>query len=346
MRLAFRRSNAFLGCPRNASIVRIGLVEAMLVGTLLLIAVVASGQLASTLPPQDRLAEAQRLQTAGDFGQARDLYEQILQANSSDAVAREGMSSSTEHLALSARAAGDMDSALADLLRAQKVEPDDTRVLYDLGILEDEMHLYKDADKVLDQLVSIEPNEPNVLYARARVKLDLGQLEVAQQDMQAYLKARPMDASAHYGLGRIYLQGLQFDKAHAEFEQSITIQPQQTEAYYQLGQTDLDQNNYPDAIQLFQKTLGRDPQHGGALAGLGIAYFKLKEYDNADQWLTKAVKVAPGYQPAHYYLGLALARLNKADESTRELQTAAALADKDNAQSASGLHILSPGDHP
>lgn len=344
--MAFRCSNASLGCPRNAGIVRIGLAGAILLGTLFLIAVVASGQSAQTLPLQDRLAEAQRLQTAGDFGQACDLYEQILQIDPSDGVAREGMSTSTEHLALSARAVGNMDEALEDLLRAKKVEPNDARVLYDLGILEDEMHLFKDADKVLDQLVAVEPNEPNVLYARARVKLDLGQLEVAQQDMQAYLKARPLDASAHYGLGRIYLQGLQFDKAHAEFQQSITIQPQQTEAYYQLGQTDLDQNNYPDAIKLFQKTLERAPQHGGALAGLGIAYFKLKQYNNADLWLTKAIQVAPDYQPAHYYLGLTLARLNKADESTRELQTAAALADKDNKQSASGLQIISPGDHP
>ena len=330
----------------DASVVRIGLVGATLVRALFLIAVVASSRFASAAQVQDRLMQAQRLQTMGSNDQARDLFEQILQADPTSAEAREGMSSTTERLALNARAGGHMDDALADLLRAQKVEPKDIRVLYDLGILEDEMHLYRDADTVLDQLVSIEPNEPNVLYARARVKLDLGQLEAAQQDMLAYLKVRPLDASAHYGLGRIYLQGLEFDKARAEFQQSISIQPLQSEAYYQLGQADLEQGDYKDAIELFHKTLERDHQHGGALTGLGITYFKLKQYDNANEWLTKATQAAPSYQPAHYYLGLTLAHLNRADDSRRELQMAAALADKDNKQSASGLHLISPGTQP
>ena len=317
-----------------------------MVAALIVIAVVASGPFASAAQAQDRLIEARRLQTTGDTEQARDLFEQILQADPTNAEAGEGMSTSTERLALSARASGRMDDALADLLRAEKVEPKNLRVLYDLGILEDEMHLYKDADSVLDQLVSIEPDEPNVLYARARVKLDLGQLDAAKQEMLAYLKIRPLDASAHYGLGRIYLQGLEFDKARAELQESIRIQPRQSEAYYQLGQTDVEQNDYKDAIDLFQKTLARDAQHGGALTGLGIAYFKLKQYVNANEWLTKAIHAAPSYQPAHYYLGLTLARLNRADDSRRELQMAAALADKDNQQSASHLQILRPDSQP
>ena len=182
--------------------VRIGLVESMLQAALMVIAVLTSSHVASAAQTQVRLVEAQSLQAKGDTAQARDLFEQILQADPTSDEAREGMSSTTERLALNARAAGHMDDALADLLRAEKVEPKDIRVLYDLGILEDEMHLYKDADRVLDQLVSIEPNEPNALYARARVKLDLGQLEAAKQDMLAYLKVRPLDASAHYGLGQ------------------------------------------------------------------------------------------------------------------------------------------------
>jgi len=330
----------------HARVVRIGLVGAMLLAAFLVIAGLAAGQSIPAAPQQDRLLQAQHLQSLGSNDQARDLFEEILQADPSNADAREGMSSTTERLALNSRAAGQMDDALADLLRAQKVEPNDTRVLYDLAILEDEMHLYRDADKVLDQLVSVSPDEPSILYARARVKFDLGQLDAALQPMQAYLKVRPLDASAHYGLGRIYQLQLQFDKARAEFQQSISIQPVQSEAYYQLGQVDLEQDQYKEAIELFHKTLERDPQHGGALTGLGIAHFKLKQYEDAAQWLTKATQAAPDYQPAHYYLGLTLARQNKADDSRRELQTAAALADKENKQSSSRLQLIGPDAHP
>jgi tetratricopeptide (TPR) repeat protein len=318
----------------------------MLVGVSLLLALAASGQLATDAKPLEHLAEAQRLQTAGNFEQARDLFEQVLESDPQSAEGLEGLSSTSERLALNDRAAGRMDDALADLLRARKIEPDDLRVQYDLAVLEDEMHLYADADKLLDRLSSLEPGEPNMLYARARVKLDLGQLEAAQQNMQEYLKARPLDASAHFGLGRIYLQGLDFDKARAEFQQCLAIQPQQTEGYYQLGETDLKQDQFQAAIEQFQKTLVRDPRHAGALTGMGIAYFKLRQYQTADQWLIKATQAAPDSQPGHYYLGLTLARLDKADESRRELETAATLADKDNQQSSTRLQLLSPDGHP
>jgi len=312
----------------------------MLLEITLLLALAPAAQVAAAANPQGNPSQAQGLQVQGNFEQARDLYETALQVDPTSADAQEGMSSLSERLALSDRAAGHMDAALADLTRAQKLEPDDIRVLYDLGILEDEMHLYMDADKVLDHLSSLEPADPNLLYARARVKLDLGQLDVAQQYMQAYLKVRPLDASAHFGLGRIYLQGLQFDKAREEFQQSISIQPRQSEAYYRLGETDLKLNKFQESIAQFQKTLERDPQHGGALTGIGTAYFQLKQYDNAEEWLRKATLAAPDYQPGHYYLGLTLARLNKAEESRHELEVAADLADKDNKQSATRLQLL------
>jgi tetratricopeptide (TPR) repeat protein len=318
----------------------------MLLGMSLMLALAAHSQLTTESTPQERLAEAQRLQAAGNFEQARDIFERVLQSDPKNAEGLEGMSSTTERLAMDDRSAGRMDDALKDLLRAQKAEPDNFRILYDLGIQEDEMHLYADADIVLDRLSFLEPDEPSMLYMRARVKLDLGQLEAAQQNMQAYLKERPADASAHFGLGRIYLQGLQFDKAREEFERSIAIQPQQSEAYYQLGQTDLDQDKYQDAIPLFQKAIERNPQHGGALAGMGIAYFKLKQYTHAETWLSKAIQAAPDYRPGHYYLGLTLARLDKSEASHRELEIAATLAAEDNKQSSTRLRILSPESNP
>ncbi len=334
------------GLLTNKRVITIERVGAMLLAAIWVIAGLAAGQTAPATLQHDRLVQAQQLESIGSNDQARDLFEQILQADASNADARVGMSATSERLALSARAAGHMDDALADLLRAQKIEPNDTRVLYDLAILEDEMKLYTDADTVLDHLMVLMPDEPNVLYARARVKFDRGQLDAALPAMQAYLKMRPLDASAHFGLGRIYLLQLHFDQARAEFQKSIDIQPRQSEAYYQLGQTDLEQNDTKDAIELFQKTLDRDPQHGGALTGMGIAYFKQKQYDDAAQWLTKATQAAPDYQPAHYYLGLTLARLNRGDDSKRELQTATALADKDNKESASRLQLTRPDTQP
>lgn len=318
----------------------------MFLATSLLLAMTLSGQIATGSDTHASVAEAQDLQAAGKLDQARDMYERALLMNPGDTAAQDGMASTSEQLSLKERAAGDMNAALEDLVRAQKVEPDHQRVLLDLGILEDEMTLDMDAVSTLEHLVALKPVDPNAFYALARVDMSLGRLEAAQEEMQSYLKARPLDASAHYGLGRIYLQGLQFDKAELEFQKSIDIQPKQSEAYYQLGQVDLNQNRLEESIALFKKALERNPEHGGALVGIGTAYFKLKQYDKADEWLVRATQAAPEYQPGHYYLGLTLARLGDAAGSRRELDVATALAAKQNEQSATRLRLLKPDGQP
>jgi tetratricopeptide (TPR) repeat protein len=307
-------------------------LQAVFCGALALTANVAISQ---TATPADGTA----LLMAGKLSDACKAFEEVLSRDAANEEARNGEVAASEKLALEARAHGQMDDALRSLLQAKEYVPDSPKLLYDLGILEDEMKLYIDADKTLAQLEKLTPSEPMALYAVARVKLDLGQLAVAEDKMQQYLKLKPDDASAHYGLGRIYRQGLQFEQAQAEFQRCIELQPTQTEGYYQLGDTQLQTEDYADAIANFAKTLERNPQHGGALAGTGIAYFKRKQYDKALASLQKATAAAPDYQPAHYYLGLTLARLGRQTESAEELKLASDLANQENKQGAGHLRL-------
>jgi len=276
---------------------------------------------------------------AGKVSEARDAFEAVLEADPSNKEAQDGEVSCSERLALEARGQGRMNDALTYLVRAQQFVPKNGHLLFDLGIQEDDMHLYQDADRSLTQAEQLNAGDPNVVYAVARVKMDLGQLPAAEDKMQAYLKLRPADASAHYGLARVYQLGLQFDKARAEFQRSIELQPVQTEAYYQLGDMALGQGNFADAISEFSKTLARDPKHGGALAGTGQAYFAQKQYVQAEEFLQRAIVAAPNYQKGHYYLGLTLARLGRKEDSERELSLATKLADEAAKAARSGIQL-------
>lgn len=274
--------------------------------------------------------------------EARAVFESILRTDPSNADAQAQDVAANEQLALEKRANGHAVDALGDLLRAQKVAPLSARLEYDLGVLEDEMHLYAEAKEALAAAQRLHMENPSLLYAMARVDMDMGQLGPAAEKMQAYLKVRPNDASAHYGLGRIYQIGLQFAQARAEFEESIRLQPEQTEAYYQMGDIDLKQNQYESALREFGKTLARDPKHGGALADAGEVCYKQKHYDEALDYLRRAIVAAPEYQPGHYYLGLTLARLGNKQAAQEELATAARLADEDNRKGSGRYQLLVP----
>lgn len=304
----------------------------------MLIAAAAAGSCCAQSSPPDGAA----LLNAGKDSAARDAFEAVLAADPANLDAQNGEVTASEHLALAERAAGHMTDALQILLRAQKFAPQNARLDYDIGILEDEMQLYPDAQKSLAAAEQLHMDDPSLLYAEARVLLDEQQLGPAREKMQAYLRLRPGDATAHYGMGRIDQMGLQFDQAKAEFEESIRLQPQQTEAWFQLGEIALGLNDFDGALADFDKTLARNPNHGGALAGSGQACYRQKHYDQALVWLDRAVAAAPDYQPAHYYRGLTLARLGRKDESERELATAAKLADQQNKAESTHYQLTVP----
>ncbi|MGB6131900.1 MAG: tetratricopeptide repeat protein [Acidobacteriaceae bacterium] len=276
---------------------------------------------------------------AGDPAQARNVFESILAADPGSDAAQQGEVAASERIALDQRAQGKMADALQTLMRAGQYAPQNARLAYDLGVLEDEMHLYPEATASLDKAERLHFDDPTLLYAEARVFLDRQQLNPAEAKMLAYLKVRPNDATAYYGLGRIYQLGLQFDKARQAFQKSIDLDPEQTEAWYQLGEIALEENHDAEALTDFSKTLARNPLHGGALAGAGEACFHQKQYRQALDYLNRAVAAAPNYGPGHYYLGLTLARLGRKDESQRELATAAKLADAENRQAATHYQV-------
>jgi tetratricopeptide (TPR) repeat protein len=161
------------------------------------------------------LKHADELRAAGKFTDACEAYEAELTRDPGNAAAQQGEVAASEKLALQERTAGRSDDALKALLQAQRYVPDNHKLLYDLGVLEDEMRLFVDADRTLAHLESLGALDslgPEAVYAVARVKLDLGQLGPAEEKMVAYLKLRPEDASAHYGLGRVYRQGCSLTK--------------------------------------------------------------------------------------------------------------------------------------
>ncbi len=300
------------------------------------------GQSPGASPSRDlRLEQASSLMQQGKLSEARELYQALLSSDGANAEAQQGLVDASERLALTARSRKDNDAALRLLLSAQPFAPSNPKLLYDLGVLEDSMNLYADADQIVARLQALTGvDDPKVLYLSARVKLDLGQLETAERQMRAYLRTSPNDASAHYGLGRILQLGQQLDQAKAEFRRSIELRPQQTESHYQLGEIALAEARYDDALSAFAKTLNGDPSHGGALTGTGIAFFRLKQYDKATDALKRAVAIAPAYQPAHYYLGLSLGRQGQKADSDRELARAAELAAADNRQDAQHSRIM------
>ena len=287
----------------------------------------------------DLNSRAATMLASGDGAGALLLYQQELRDRPGDVAAENGLVKAAEKVALDERTSQDMHAAVGTLLAAQKLVPDNPQLLFDLGVLEDQVGLFVDADATVTHLQQLTPEESKVIYLAARVKMDEGQLTQAQTLMNTYLQQQPDDASAHYGMGRIYQLQQIGEQARAEFEKSLRLKPEQTESHYQLEDMAVKAGQFEQGIVEARKVLARNPQHGGALTDLGIAYFRMKNYEEAAKALEQAVTAAPEFQTGHYYLGLSLAKLGRKQESDEQLALASKMADDDNAKSAQRLRL-------
>jgi tetratricopeptide (TPR) repeat protein len=251
-------------------------------------------------------------------------FEAALRSQPSLKAARDGEVRAATAAALADRRSGSSDYALIDLLRARKVVADSPELLLDIGIQEESMRIYRDADEVLTKARELAPQDLKVLYALAHVELDEQKMPEAEANLRTYLKMMPNDATAHYGLGKLLHMELKVDEARVELNRSIELEPRQSASYYELGEMALEQEQDEVAMSEFQKVLSLAPNHGGALTGIGILLFRAKNYSAAEQYLKNAILNAPEYSTAHHYYALTLTRLGRTEEAKNE----AALATK------------------
>ena len=236
--------------------------------------------------------------------------------------------------------AGNHEKALASLLQAKKLLPENAEVEFEVGVVTLRMSLYADSIEAFQKVLAERANDLSALYGLGRAQMGAGKFLDAKSTFTRYVHDRASDPSGHYALG-LALQVLQENRdAQAQFEKSITLQPAQTESYFRLGVIELDENEWDAAGKNFQVVLDRDKNHAGALAGMGRVEFQRKRYQNAADLLQRAVGADPLLREAHYFLGLAYGRLSRKEDSDRELQTATRLEHEEVKRQQQGLKII------
>ena len=260
------------------------------------------------------------------------VFEKVLQSDRSDAAARKGEVDAAVQYSLAEKREHREEAALWLLLRARYWVPDDPDLLVDLGVQEDELKLFVNADSILAEALRIRPNDLNALYTVARVKMDLGQMQSAEQAWLIYIQHDPNNPAAYYGYGLVLQTLGKNDEARGQFKQSIKENPHQAESYYRLGEIARHEGDKTGARVQYAEALARDSTHGGALTGLAILSYEEKKYDEAERELEVAIKSLPDYRTARYYHGLTLSKLGRKNEAEAELERALQLSDKNELQ--------------
>jgi tetratricopeptide (TPR) repeat protein len=237
----------------------------------------------------------------------------------------------------------DPEKALALLLQARKISPNDADVQFDFGMVALRMLLLPDAKQAFQQTLKLRADDAKALYGLGRTEMALADYEAAQVTLLRYCDLRPGDASGHYALGMTLAALQRSADARSQFEKSIEIQPAQTESYFQIGRIDLEAGNLSAAEAQFARVLKRDPHHAGALAGMGRLRFQQKDYAEAIDQLQKAIAADVSLREAHYYLGMTYARMGRKEDSEKEQEIATRLEHEEVERHRNQLKIIDSG---
>jgi tetratricopeptide (TPR) repeat protein len=269
-----------------------------------------------------------------DFTRAEQYYTEALAAKPDDV-------DTLRALARVARAQGEMEKALAYLLRARKLAPKSEPVLYDFGWTALNLNLLFDALPVLEELQRAHPDEPGYLYALGIARLQNGEAQKAVDLMNRFIKLRPQESGGYYVLGAALYGLKQFPQARAMLERSLELAPY-ADAQYYLGMIAYNEGDDERATMWLQRALNTEPNYPAAHAALGMTYSRQKNYKAARAELERAMQLNPKDATAAYQLGLVYARLGEKDLAQSMFATADKLRAEKEKESAVRFRLIDP----
>jgi tetratricopeptide (TPR) repeat protein len=234
------------------------------------------------------------------------------------------------------------EKALAYLVTARKVAPQDPEILFEFGEVCLERNLVDDALPALTKAVELKPDNDSYVYVLGSANIARGHLPDALKLFQQLQRKHSRDAALAYAIGAVYyLQG-KFEDAEASLKQSLAAQPDQVAASYYLALTYDAMGDDERAIPVFRDLLKANPRHAPSYVKLGTILVREHQYEEAQQNLEQAVSLDPDSVEAHYQLGLLFRRLGKSAESESQFAESRKLEAEQRAQKDMRLRLLLP----
>jgi Flp pilus assembly protein TadD len=157
-----------------------------------------------------RMAMARSLEREGNYGKARDIYQEVL--------VREPYNSVVHHrLGVIAVKQGMLDEGMASLERARLASPNDPELLTDIGYALYLQNRLSEATQVLRDATKADPANKRALNNLALVMGREGRM----QDAQTMFRQVGNDAQTHANLAFIYAQRGEFDQAERHYSRAL-----------------------------------------------------------------------------------------------------------------------------
>jgi tetratricopeptide (TPR) repeat protein len=211
-------------------------------------------------------------------------------------------------------ASGRLASAEAKLRALLKQQPDNIDVLLFLGTT-----CQRQAESVLERMISISPQSPRVLQLQGEQQEAKGQFEEAIRSYQSALQRQPDQPGIRYAIGNAYWKVRQYDQAEQWLTEELKRNPYHGLAHLRLGSLYTEQGKADEAIPHLQQALRAHPDWIDGRFDLGRALVLKARYADAVIELKKVAAADPTNDRVHYLLSNALRKLGHSQDADAEM---------------------------
>ena len=191
--------------------------------------------------------------------------------------------------------AGDVPQALRYLLEAEKKNPSDPAIQYDIGLAYRNRNLQSDAMKYFQKALSLKPDYAQAQNALGTVYAEQGKYDLAQDCFQKAL-ANPFYETpqfACFNLGQLYEKKGDPEAALKAYQEAVRFDPAYGAAYYCIGRLQETFKRGDEARQAYGRAIRYAPDLIEAHYRYGVMSYQAGELESALYSLTRVVRSAP-----------------------------------------------------
>jgi len=269
----------------------------------------------------------------GEWSQAKELYERILEAqpDNYDALQLLGVLASetknyeasvaliakaiainpghaTVHsnLGFALKALGRFAESVQSYLNALKLKPDFADAHLHCGLAYMGMNQQVEAVASFDRVIALRTGDVQAYCNRGVALAKLGQFEEAIAAYQSAISFKPDFPEAYFNWGNALQSLRRHEMAIAAYDQAITIRADYADAYTNRGNALKELDRFTEAIDSYASAIAAKPDHIEAHMNQGVAHYECLEIEKALACYDRSLKIQADYAEAQWNKALAL----------------------------------------
>ncbi len=164
----------------------------------------------------------------------------------------------------------------------------------------------EEATKVLGEAAEKYPNSGDLAKARGDVALQMGKLDEAQIQYEAALKIAPEDLAVRFALGQTFRKGRKFTEAIAVFDHIHGVDANYPGLALERGLYYEETGQVTEALQMYQQALDKAPQDVDLKLRIGSTLVAAGQAKQAEPILKEVVRERGSSAEANHFYGRAL----------------------------------------